>query len=148
MRSNRLATAVILAAVLSLTISQSVFAAHAVHKQGSGEIYQTYGVNLDNGAFNTEAPLGPAENDIWFQAESSSLRYIENNGAVARILKMASKPSYSTCAGATLIEHRYNVANNVGRWFCVLTNKGRHARFHIDSALPGQNLAITFTTWE
>jgi hypothetical protein len=147
MRWSRLAAAVSLAAALSLTISQSVFAAHAVHKEGSGEIYQTYGVNLDNGAFNSPSPIGPAENDIWFQIESSSLHYIENNGPNAFILRMASKPGYNTCAAANLIQRRYNVANNVGSWFCVLTNKGRYARFHIDSVPPDQNLDITFTTW-
>lgn len=147
MRLTRLAAAVSLAAVMSLTLSQSVFAAHAVYKHGSGAINQTYGANLDEGAFNTPYPLGPANDDVWFESVSSTLRYIENNGLDARILRMASKPSYSTCANATLGKHRYNVTKNVGRWFCVLTNEGRYARFRIDSALTGQPLAITFTTW-
>ena len=147
MRSSRLAAALILAAALSLALSQSVFAAHAVYKHGSGEIFQTYGADLDEGAFNTPYPLGPQNDDIWFEAASGTQRWIENNGLDARILRMASKPGYSTCAHATLIKHRYSVANNAGRWFCVLTNEGRYARFHIDSALSAQPLAITFTTW-
>jgi hypothetical protein len=145
MRSNRLVIAAALAAALSLAVAQSAFAAHAVYSHGSGGIWQTYGADLDTGTFNTSYPA--ANDDIYFEAVSGTLRYIGNSGTSARILRMASKPGYSACASAALLQRHYNVAKNVGRWFCVQTDQGRMARFRIVSALPSQNLGITFTTW-
>lgn len=149
---RRLSAALALAAILSVAVSSTAFAAHPVHKTGSGDINQTAGADIDNGTFNQ----GTDADDVWFIAHTSTFRVITyNNHIFNKIVKVASKPSYATCTSAIASApnsgfNEYKAAKNVGHWFCFLTSENRYARVQItkvNTTTGARPMSIVFTTW-
>ncbi|MEA2675861.1 MAG: hypothetical protein QOJ81_2 [Chloroflexota bacterium] len=140
MRIKRVGAAFVAAAILSLALFQTTFAAQAVWNSGSGSINPTYRADLDTGSFNSFYG-----NDLFLDAVSSTKRYIGSE--TSSILRMGSRPSYSRCASAALGGHRYRTSYNVGRWFCIYTTENRFARFKILSDTNAGPLYITYKTW-
>ena len=135
------------ATALFLAVAPAVFAAHATYKSGTGAMQQTCGADLDKNVFNCVFADGPNK-DVYFIAHSSTNRVLQYNNAIFnKILKMASKPGYATCASAPLGYYEYKAKPNVGHWFCVLTSEGRFARLHIDKVVAGGPMTISFRTW-
>ena len=149
MLRRRFIIALAIGGVLAIVFSQSALAAHAIYRSGSGSIDPTYGADLDNGVFNAGIPTGPANDDVYFDSVSATKGYLMyNESAGNKIVRMASKPTYATCASAALGKNRYNLAKNVGRWFCVKTTEGRFARVQLVSAPTNSPIQINYTTWK
>jgi len=130
-----------MAATLSIIVAQTALAARPIYSAGGGSIKQDNGAELDEGVFN-----GPGPNDIRLKAVTNSKRYIVPLGSVF-ILRMPSKPTYSECKDAALVDQSYRTSNNVGRWFCLRTDQNRVASFKIVSDTPGEKLPINYVTW-
>jgi hypothetical protein len=143
MHSRKLSVAAATAALLTIFAAQTTLAALAkpIYSAGTGSIMQTWGADLDDGVFN-----GPGPDDLHFDAVTNSKRFIETQGG-ALMLRMPSKPLFSDCKNAALVDGRYRTSFNVGRWFCVRTDHHRYARFKILSDTPGEPLPIRYVTW-
>ena len=144
MRSNRLAAAFGLAAIMTLGATQVAWASHAVRVSGSITIPGTWGMDLDRGQLGG----GPSREDIQFNVVIPTKRYVSNEGT-AGIKLMAAKPTYAQCSTSNPAGHAYDINHSaVGEWFCVRTQQGRYSRFRVDhvAAYPG-GMDITFTTW-
>jgi len=146
---NRVAiTAWVASLTAMLIFSQGALAAHAVRHSGTGTIKGTWCMDFDGGVFNGGVD---AADDMCFDVSSPSERYLQTWHASDRILKMgATRPTYSKCAAATLLNIDYRVRPKLeGKWFCYLTGQGRLARFRVDDVMPYPGgLKITYTTWE
>jgi hypothetical protein len=144
--ANRFLAAGALAAVLVLTVTQTVGAAQHVKYQGTGSLMPTWGADLDTAVFNDPSPGSMSNDDLYFYVQGTH-RYLDGFQSWG-FGRMASRPSYQTCKNAVLSDSsRYAVAKNVGRWFCVETSERRFARVRIDSAVVGHNLYLTYLVW-
>jgi len=143
MRSRKLSVATATAALLTIFAAQTTLAGlpRPIYSAGTGSINQDSGVNLDVGVFN-----GPGPDDLHLDAVTNSKRFIQTEGPVL-ILRMPSKPLFSDCKHAALVDRGYRTSRNVGRWFCVRTDHNRFASFKILSDTPGQPLPIRYVTW-
>ena len=146
MRASHLTAALVLAAVLSLVATQSVFGAHAVRYSGTGHIKGTWSVDFDDNMFNDP---GSGE-DLNFDVVTQSERYLDPLGT-AGLLKMGTtRPGYAKCASTKLASSSYQVRKALlGVWFCLKTQNGRFVRFKVVDIDPYPGgIDLRYTTWE
>jgi hypothetical protein len=143
MRSKKLSAALAMAALLTMFAAQTTLAGlpKPIYSAGADSINQNSGVDLDEGVFNGQGP-----DDLHLNAVTNSRRFIETEGS-ALIRRMPSKPSFSDCKHAALVDQGYRTSRNVGRWFCVQTDQNRYSSFRILGDTPGQPLQIRYVTW-
>jgi hypothetical protein len=83
-----------LAAVLVLTVTQTVGAAQHVKYQGTGSLMPTWGADLDTGVFNDPSPGSMSNDDLYFYVQGTH-RYLDGFQSWG-FGRMASRPSYQT----------------------------------------------------
>jgi hypothetical protein len=148
MKLRRIAPAAALALPFVLALAGVASAsAHPVKVSGTGLLKATWGVDFDAGVLNS---IDEQTEDMQFDAQSATLRYLEPTGTGTRIKRMASEPSYKTCSTTSMSHHRINVKSfPAGTWFCFKTNQGRFVRFTVDHVYPDPGgMNITYTTWK
>jgi len=104
-------------------------------------------MDFDSGTLNSRIN---STKDLQLEVQSPQLRFLHPDAAPVAILKIGStKPSYTTCSHAAVVNRDYRLSLAVGEWFCFKTDAGRLVRFRVDSkqAYPG-GIHLTWTTWE
>src|SRR5690606_38485743 len=97
---------------------------------GDVNVQQTFSLNLDNGSSSGTV-------DLFYQAETSTSKYLApRNGAVLS-MQGFSQPGISTCQSASYTSGERFSFNDIaaGRYFCYRTSEGDHGYFRVNNNL-------------
>lgn len=127
------------------TIIQPIMIQAIAVASGNASIKQTWRADLDT----NNAPSNNGA-DIWFQAKTSTDRYVTpvNGSKIANVGTKAT--SLAACKKARLLENPVHLKSlKVGSYLCVKTNKGQYSAVKITS-IPSasEELGIQFSTWK
>ncbi len=145
-RSNVFITSFCVVFLILILRMETFGESRSIISSGNLDIPQTWTVDLDKGELGAKA-----DTDIWFEADTATLRYITpRNGAKLAVLE-ESMPDLESCKAAFFTGDRISVRDvSVGTWLCIKTNQGRYSRIRINAPVgpsPG-TLNISYTTWE
>lgn len=116
------------------------------YSTGGIDIPQTWVADLDEGGLASDS-----RGDIWFQAETSSRKYITPlNGASIAVGDRTNR-GFLGCSNASFSYDQVPVrAIPVGSYICVKTSEGRVSQFRMNDYAAGSpaSLSIGYTTWQ
>jgi hypothetical protein len=131
----------LVAVCVVLGSSSVVSAAPAVFANGTFSVPASWVFDLDHGVLSSDVNAA----DAWFQIDNEQHHLI--TPIHADIAKFGgSKPTYKQCKNATLSGASWDADQNLAKWFCARTNKGRVNRFKVVS-VSDDALVLKFTTW-
>lgn len=118
----------------------------SVYDSGKVNLKQTFHVDLDH----ADGTPTSGDQDLWFEAVSSSEKYFTpNNGAKFKLITSGA-PSYDKCTTTSLSSDKINLDDvSVGDWLCFKTNDGRYGRAEIEARSGSPEvIRLDIVTWK
>lgn len=115
------------------------------YSTGPINLKQTYTANFDNGT------IGGGGADIWFQAVTSSKRYLKPRNGAKMAVGDRSNRGYAGCSVASYSAQRVKLNQfPVGSYICMKTSAGRISQFRVNAITGGavKKLKLGYTTWQ
>ncbi len=118
----------------------------SVYHSGKINLKQTFHADFDT--IDDTPSVG--DQDIWFEAVSSSEKYFTpNNGAKLKLITTGA-PSYDQCTTTSLSSNRISLSDvSVGDWLCFKTSEGRYGRAEIEARSGDpETIRLDIVTWK